>query len=81
MPGRPLPVLDRYPSLRVPWLWSEDAADAAGQDAGVHTYDASNAAIRPLMSAYWSSKGWRTPPVMPAAEEFERAVKGRGHVS
>jgi hypothetical protein len=38
-------------------------------------YDATDSAVRPLMSAYWSREGWRTPPVMPVGDDFERAVR------
>lgn len=32
-------------------------------------------ALRPLLDAFWSSQGWRTPAVMPSAELFDQAVR------
>ena len=38
------------------------------------TYDASAAALRPLMKMFWSARGWREPPVPPAPAELARAI-------
>ena len=50
------------------------AAHLLGQTQGVAEYSIDADALRPLMDAFWSPRGWRTPPVMPPAEEWEAAV-------
>lgn len=40
----------------------------------VEEYDASPAAIRPLMATYWTSSGWRIPRKVPSRDDFDRAV-------
>lgn len=43
--------------------------------ADLARYDPSPASIRPLIDAFWSSQGWRTPPAWPAKPDFEAAVR------
>lgn len=37
-------------------------------------YDATPAALRPLLETFWSSQGWRRPPAWPPVDVFARAV-------
>jgi hypothetical protein len=45
------------------------------EDGVVSTYDVSPGAVRPLLSMYWTSDGWREPPVIPVDRDFESAVQ------
>ncbi len=38
-------------------------------------YDASAAALRPLMETFWSASGWRRPAAWPEPEAMRRAVR------
>lgn len=38
-------------------------------------YDPSDAAVRPLMKAYWSSQGWREPPAKLDDDSLDRLVR------
>lgn len=40
----------------------------------VSTYDASTAALRPLLEAFWSPQGWRRPPALPTGDDLAHAV-------
>lgn len=41
----------------------------------VSTYDASPAALRPLLDAFWSPQGWRQPPALPTGRDLAQAVE------
>lgn len=63
MPGcrtRPRP-------MQPAWLW--------GKIGDVALYDPSDAVIRPLMTAYWSSQGWREPPAKLDDDALDRLVR------
>lgn len=49
------------------WLWCK-IGDVA-------LYDPSDAVIRPLMTAYWSSQGWREPSAKPDDDALDRLVR------
>ncbi len=45
-----------------------------GTMSDVSTYDASPAALRPLLDAFWSAQGWQQPPAPPMGAELAQAV-------